>query len=56
VDWIARFAIAFMVVLSLVSAGDYFFAFWSRIDRHVVKRKRRAFILSRRKKRDVAPI
>jgi CDP-diacylglycerol--glycerol-3-phosphate 3-phosphatidyltransferase len=56
VDWIARFSIWFMVVLSLVSAGDYFYAFWSRIDRHVVKRKRRAFILSRRKKRDVAPI
>ncbi len=56
VDWIARFAIWFMVVLSLVSAGDYFAAFWSRIDRHVVKRKRRAFVLSRRKKRDVAPI
>src|SRR5499425_21920 len=56
IDWIARFAIWFMVVLSLVSAGDYFYAFWSKIDRHVVKRRRRAFILSRRKKRDVAAI
>jgi CDP-diacylglycerol--glycerol-3-phosphate 3-phosphatidyltransferase len=55
-EWIARFAIWFMVVLSLVSAGDYFFAFWSKIDRHVVKRRRRAFILSRRKKRNVAVI
>jgi len=56
VDWIARIAIWFMVLLSLVSAGDYFYAFWSKIDRHVVKRRKRAFILSRRKKRDVAAI
>ena len=55
-DWIARFAIWFMVVLSLVSAGDYFYAFWKKIDRHVLKRRRRAFILSRRKKRDVPAI
>jgi CDP-diacylglycerol---glycerol-3-phosphate 3-phosphatidyltransferase len=56
VDWIARLAIWFMVLLSLVSAGDYFLAFWNKIDRHVVKRRRRAFILSRRKKRDVPAI
>lgn len=56
VDWIARLAIGFMVLLSLVSAGDYFFAFWSKIDRHVVRRRRRAFVLSRRKKRDAAVI
>jgi CDP-diacylglycerol--glycerol-3-phosphate 3-phosphatidyltransferase len=56
VHWIAFAAIWFMVVLSLISAGDYFLAFWSKIDRHVVKRKRRAFILSRRKKRDAAAI
>ncbi len=56
VHWIAFAAIWFMVALSLVSAGDYFLAFWSKIDRHIVKRKRRAFILSRRKKRDAAAI
>jgi len=50
---IAFVAIWFIVVLSLVSAIDYFAAFWSKIDRHVVKRRRRAFILSRRRKRDV---
>jgi len=50
---IAFVAIWFMVVLSLVSAIDYFAAFWSKIDRHVVKRRRRAFVLSRRRKRDV---
>jgi len=53
VHWIARIAIWFMVLLSLVSAGDYFVAFWSKIDRRVVKRRRRAFVLSRRRKHDV---
>lgn len=56
VEWIAYFAIWFMVALSLLSAGDYFFAFWKEIDRHVVKRQRRAFILSRRKKQNAAVI
>src|SRR5690348_1234474 len=46
VHWIAYFSIWFMVTLSLLSAGDYFVAFWGRIDRHVVRRRRRAFILS----------
>lgn len=54
VHWIAWVAIWFMVFLSLVSAIDYFAAFWSKIDRQVVKRRRRAFVLSRRRKRDVA--
>jgi len=53
VHWIAFVAIWFMVALSLVSAIDYFAAFWSKIDRHVVRRRRRAFVLSRRRKRDV---
>ena len=50
VHWIAILAIWFMVCVSLVSAVDYFVAFWSKIDRRVVKRRRRAFILSRRRK------
>jgi CDP-diacylglycerol---glycerol-3-phosphate 3-phosphatidyltransferase len=54
VHWIAMLAIWFMVLVSLISAGDYFIAFWSKIDRQVVKRRRRAFVLSRRRKRDVA--
>jgi CDP-diacylglycerol---glycerol-3-phosphate 3-phosphatidyltransferase len=53
VYWIALVAIWFMVFLSLVSAIDYFAAFWAKIDRQVVKRRRRTFILSRRRKRDV---
>lgn len=53
VHWIAVIAIWFMVFLSLVSAIDYFAAFWSKIDRQVVKRRRRTFVLSRRRKDDV---
>lgn len=49
----ASVAIWFMVFLSLVSAVDYFAAFWSRIDRRVDRRRRRSFVLSRRRKRDV---
>jgi CDP-diacylglycerol---glycerol-3-phosphate 3-phosphatidyltransferase len=50
VHWVALAAIWFMVCVSLASAIDYFVAFWSKIDRRVVKRRRRrAFILSRRK-------
>ena len=50
IHWIAYVAIWFMVCVSLVSAIDYFVAFWSKIDRRVVKSRRRAFILSRRRK------
>jgi CDP-diacylglycerol--glycerol-3-phosphate 3-phosphatidyltransferase len=56
VHWIALIAIWFMVALSLISAADYFAAFWRRIERHAAKRQKRAFILSRRKKRNVAAI
>jgi CDP-diacylglycerol--glycerol-3-phosphate 3-phosphatidyltransferase len=45
-----------MVGLSLVSAADYFIAFWSKIDRTAVKRRRRrSFVLSRRRKRNDVP-
>ena len=55
IHWIAYVAIGFMVCVSLVSAIDYFVAFWSKIDRRVEKRRRRAFILSRRRKPVPAP-
>jgi CDP-diacylglycerol---glycerol-3-phosphate 3-phosphatidyltransferase len=54
VHWIAWGAIWFMVCLSLISAVDYFAAFWSKIDRQVVRSRRRAFLLSRRK-RNIVP-
>ena len=53
-ELIAKTAVWMMVALSLWSAGDYFAAFWSKIDRRVQRRRRRAFILSRRKKGNVA--
>jgi CDP-diacylglycerol--glycerol-3-phosphate 3-phosphatidyltransferase len=56
VYWIAWLAIWFMVVLSLVSALDYFIAFWSRIDRQSERRRRRSFVLARRRKRDVQAV
>ena len=54
VHWVAYIAMWVMVCLSLVSAIDYFVAFWSKIDRQVVKHRRRAFVLSRRRKGDVS--
>jgi CDP-diacylglycerol---glycerol-3-phosphate 3-phosphatidyltransferase len=56
VHWIAWAAIWFMILLSLVSAVDYFIAFWSRIDRKSEKRRRRSFVLSRRRKSDVQAV
>lgn len=56
VDVIARTAIWFMVALSLISAADYFIGFWNKIDRRVARSRRRAFILSRRKKQNAALI
>ena len=54
IDFTAHLAVWFMVALSLFSALDYFVAFWSKIDRSVAKRqRRRSFVLSRRRKRDV---
>jgi len=50
VYWIAWLAIWFMVFVSLISAIDYFVAFWAKIDRKVVQSRRRAFVLSRRKR------
>jgi CDP-diacylglycerol---glycerol-3-phosphate 3-phosphatidyltransferase len=47
----AHMAVWLMVALSLVSAIDYFVGFWSKIDRRV-QRRRRTFVLSRRKRRE----
>ncbi len=54
---IALASIWIMVGLSLVSAIDYFVAFWNKINRHSEKRrKRRSFVLSRRRKRNDVPV
>ena len=54
IHWIAVVSIWIMILLSLFSAGDYFVGFWSKIDRRVVRSRKRAFVLSRRRKRNVA--
>jgi CDP-diacylglycerol--glycerol-3-phosphate 3-phosphatidyltransferase len=48
VKWIAVTAIYFTVVVSSISAIDYFVGFWKRID-HASKDRRKAFVLTRRK-------
>ena len=48
VKWTAITAIYFTVVVSTISAIDYFVGFWKRIDR-AAKDRRRSFVLSRRK-------
>ena len=50
---IAHVAMWFMVALSLISAIDYFAAFWRKIVGRV-ERPRRSFVLSRRRKREIA--
>ncbi len=51
VDLVARMAIWFMVAVSVISCVDYFVGFWKKIDTRVERRRRRPFILSRRKKK-----
>ncbi|MGD0731584.1 MAG: CDP-diacylglycerol--glycerol-3-phosphate 3-phosphatidyltransferase [Terracidiphilus sp.] len=48
VKWIAVAAIYFTVVVSVVSAVDYFVGFWKKID-HASNDRRKSFVLSRRK-------
>jgi CDP-diacylglycerol---glycerol-3-phosphate 3-phosphatidyltransferase len=48
VDWIAIAAIYFTVLVSVVSAIDYFVGFWKQID-HASKDRRKAFVLGQRK-------
>jgi len=49
VEFIARTAMWFMVGVSLISAVDYFSAFWRKIDRSAQRTRKKRFILSRRK-------
>ncbi len=51
VRFIAITAIAWMTIVSIISAVDYFIGFWKKIDHGSErKRKRRAFVLSRKAK------
>jgi CDP-diacylglycerol---glycerol-3-phosphate 3-phosphatidyltransferase len=47
----AHMAIWFMVAVSVISAWDYFVGFWKKLDKRVERRRRRPFVLSRRKKK-----
>jgi CDP-diacylglycerol---glycerol-3-phosphate 3-phosphatidyltransferase len=54
---VALASIWVMVALSLWSAADYFVAFWKTIDQRAVRRrKKRSFVLSRRRKRNDVPV
>ena len=48
VEWIAIAAIYFTVLVSIISAVDYFVGFWKQID-HASNTRRKSFVLSRRK-------
>jgi CDP-diacylglycerol---glycerol-3-phosphate 3-phosphatidyltransferase len=52
VRWIAIAAIYFTVLVSVISAIDYFVAFWKQID-HASKDRRKTFVLSRNKSASV---
>jgi CDP-diacylglycerol---glycerol-3-phosphate 3-phosphatidyltransferase len=50
VHWVAIAAIYFMVLVSIISAVDYFAAFWRKIDHAAAERRTKAsFVLSRKK-------
>lgn len=48
IQWIAIATIYFTVLVSIISAVDYFVGFWKQID-HASKTRRKTFVLSRRK-------
>ena len=48
VKWFAVTAIYYTLLVSTVSAVDYFYGFWKKID-HASKGRRKSFVLSRRK-------
>jgi CDP-diacylglycerol---glycerol-3-phosphate 3-phosphatidyltransferase len=50
VEWTALTAVYFMVLVSIISAVDYFAAFWKQIDHASADRRKKSFVLSRRKK------
>ena len=49
VQWIAVAAIYFTVLVSTISAIDYFVGFWKKIDDHAARDRRKAYVLTRGK-------
>jgi len=54
VRWIAIAAIYFTVVVSTISAIDYFIGFWKKID-HAAADRRKSFVMTRKGGRSVSP-
>jgi CDP-diacylglycerol--glycerol-3-phosphate 3-phosphatidyltransferase len=53
VVWTAYVSIYFMVLVSIISAADYFIAFWKKIDHASSDRRKASFVLSRRNKKNL---
>ena len=56
VHLIALTAIYWMTAVSIISAVDYFIGFWKKIDHASGERRKRPFVLSRRKPQSVEPV
>jgi CDP-diacylglycerol---glycerol-3-phosphate 3-phosphatidyltransferase len=56
VRWTAYTAIYFMVLVSIISAADYFQAFWRRIDHASSETRKAAFVLERSKKKSAPAV
>ncbi len=54
--WTAYTAIYFMVLVSIISAVDYFAAFWRKIDQASNTRRKASFVLSRRGKKNLPAV
>ena len=53
---IAIMGVWFTVAVSIISAVDYFYGFWSKVEKTAtVRRKRKSFVLSRRSKKQQQP-
>jgi len=55
VHFIAITAIYWMIIVSIISAIDYFVGFWKKIDHASDTHRRRSSVLSRRKQKPTAP-
>jgi CDP-diacylglycerol--glycerol-3-phosphate 3-phosphatidyltransferase len=56
VRWIAIAAIYFTLLVSTISAIDYFVGFWKKIDHASKDSRKKSFVLSRNKKNANAPV
>jgi CDP-diacylglycerol--glycerol-3-phosphate 3-phosphatidyltransferase len=52
--FIAKLAVYWVAIVSIISAVDYFIGFWKKIDHASAKRRNPTFVLSRRQKQKAA--